>query len=176
MKGVWGFPNNNMSSSEARLNRSFRRVSVHRLCLLFSKISISSDHNVSAFSEAGLPQISITLAAASTAPGISMRPTLPSWKSGWLTYGSCWKFSRETNCNLGKERRYAAHEQIKKAGMVVLPEWPVRAFRRHKEAGQAKGIWTVHQWEAGDIEVPKNLQIGREFFHATAWEEECYML
>ena len=28
---------------------------------------------------------------------------------------------------------------------------PVRAFRRHKEAGQTKGIWTVHQWEAGDI-------------------------
>ena len=24
--------------------------------------------------------------------------------------------------NLGKERRYAAHEQVKKAGMVVLPE------------------------------------------------------
>ena len=30
--------------------------------------------------------------------------------------------SRETNCDSGKEYRYAAHEQIKKAGMVVLPE------------------------------------------------------
>ena len=37
--------------------------------------------------------------------------------------GRCYEDdSRETNCNSGKEYRYAAHEQIKKAGMVVLPE------------------------------------------------------
>ena len=28
------------------------------------------------------------------------------------------------NCDSGKEYRYAAHEQIKKAGMVIFPERP----------------------------------------------------
>lgn len=73
---------------------------------------------------AGLPQISTTSAAASTAPGVSMMPMFPSWKTEWLTYGNCWKYSRETNCDSGKEYRYATHEQIKKTGMVVFPEWP----------------------------------------------------
>ena len=52
-KGAWDFPNKEMSSAGARRNCLFRRVYGQRLCLLFSKISISADHNAPAFSEAG---------------------------------------------------------------------------------------------------------------------------
>ena len=53
MKGVWGFPNKEMSSSDTRLNRSFFRcVRTPDVLAILSNL-ISADHNVPAFSEVG---------------------------------------------------------------------------------------------------------------------------
>ena len=51
------------------------------------------------------------------------------------------------------DRQYAENAQL-----------PVRAFRRHKETGQAKGIWTVHQWETGDIRGSEKFTNRRRVF------------
>ena len=57
----------------------------------------------------------------------------------------------ENDADYQRSSRVQQHRHQQDWQYAENAQLPLRPLRRHKETGQAKGVWTVHQWKTGDI-------------------------